>query len=407
MASTSSPEITPIIEPIVSPRNNDILPRSPSTSVLSMFLGLFAGRRGASMIVRENVAHQLESWREDWGYSLPVVVFDTVWNLMFVVAAIVILFLSVDEKPNVPLRVWIFGYVVQCFVHVVLLWLEFRKRNRIVSIEESLISSGSSSEEVDGDGTGRGFRFRDVVFGSPTRHSIVKVRIEDGKGLTQLTVAFLAIDMFFAAIGILLSLLVGLGVCFCFPCIIGIMYLIRRQEEVFRCDINVLPNTYLRVPMEQPECNFTAGWSLGKQMVQTSYVSVSLQARLFQALLEVNVILGSLRIDSCIDLGGYMISWTAGRNPNFLGFLTVWVTSLVMLTLLLFEYGFGCHDQFSDGMYVGISILSGSLKLHLWWKTWRLIILAEDDLVLYDEYEAPVIVLSEQVLNFVIFMISA
>ncbi|GJV61295.1 hypothetical protein Tco_1467395 [Tanacetum coccineum] len=83
------------------------------------------------------------------------------------------------------------------------------------------------------------------------------------------------------------------------------------------------------------------------------------------------------------------------------------VTSLVMLMLLLFEHGFGCHDQFSAGMYVGISILSGSLKLHSWWKTWRLIILAEDDLVLYDGYEAPMIVLPEQVLNFMIFMISA
>ncbi|GJV14710.1 E3 ubiquitin protein ligase RIE1-like protein [Tanacetum coccineum] len=286
MASTSSPEITPIIEPIVSPRNNDILPRSPSTSVLSMFLGLFAGRRGAPMIVRENVAHQLESWREDWGYSLPVVVFDTVWNLMFVVAAIVILFLSVDEKPNVPLRVWIFGYVVQCFVHVVLLWLEFRKRNRIVSIEESLISSGSSSEEVDGDSTGSPTRHRlmeslirsDTSFDKiPYRRwerlntvisyigsvigfiwiiSAYKVLLHVAPRLFWLTLAFLAIDMFFAAIGYLLSLLVGLAVCFCFPCIIGIMYFIRCQEEgASDADINVLPKYIYAVSNdeEQPD----------------------------------------------------------------------------------------------------------------------------------------------------------
>ncbi|GJW29349.1 putative dienelactone hydrolase, alpha/beta hydrolase, partial [Tanacetum coccineum] len=80
--------------------------------------------------------------------------------------------------------------------------------------------------------------------------------IKDGKGLTQLTVAFLAIDMFFAAIGILLSLLVGLGVCFCFPCIIGIMYLIRRQEEgASDADINILPKYIYAVSNdeEQPD----------------------------------------------------------------------------------------------------------------------------------------------------------
>ncbi|PWA80658.1 hypothetical protein CTI12_AA193390 [Artemisia annua] len=177
MASTSSPEITPITEPLDSPRNNIFLSRSTSMSPLSMFLGLFAGRRGASMIVRENAAHQLESWRDRWGYSLPVVVFDTVWNLMFVAAAVFVMFLSKDEKPNVPLRVWICGYVVQCCVHVVLVWLEFRKRNRMISIEESLISSGSSSEEVDFDvdSTGRGFRFRDFVFGSPTIHRLFSI----------------------------------------------------------------------------------------------------------------------------------------------------------------------------------------------------------------------------------------
>ncbi|GKD00712.1 E3 ubiquitin protein ligase RIE1-like protein [Tanacetum coccineum] len=82
------------------------------------------------------------------------------------------------------------------------------------------------------------------------------VPIKDGKGLTQLTVAFLAIDMFFAAIGILLSLLVGLGVCFCFPCIIGIMYLIRRQEEgASDADINILPKYIYAVSNdeEQPD----------------------------------------------------------------------------------------------------------------------------------------------------------
>ena len=66
-----------------------------------------------------------------------------------------------------------FGYAVMS-CSVVFVWLECRKRNRIVSVEESLISSGSSSEEedCDGDSTGRGWRFHDVVFGSPTIHRL-------------------------------------------------------------------------------------------------------------------------------------------------------------------------------------------------------------------------------------------
>lgn len=66
-----------------------------------------------------------------------------------------------------------FGYAVMT-CSVVLVWLEFRKRNRIVLVEESLISSRLSSEEedCDGDSTGCGWRFRDVVFGSPTIHRV-------------------------------------------------------------------------------------------------------------------------------------------------------------------------------------------------------------------------------------------
>lgn len=120
--------------------------------MLSMFLGLFAGRRGASMIVRENVALQLEDWREDFGYSLPVVVFDTIWNLVFVVVSVIMLIWTVVEKPNVPVRVWICVYSLQCVVHVVLTWKEYKRRNRRITIAESLNGSDSSSG---------GFRFAD------------------------------------------------------------------------------------------------------------------------------------------------------------------------------------------------------------------------------------------------------
>nr|GEY24205.1 stromal processing peptidase, chloroplastic-like [Tanacetum cinerariifolium] len=61
--------------------------------------------------------------------------------------------------------------------------------------------------------------------------SAYKVLLHVAPCLVWLTLAFLAIDMFFAAISILLSFLVGLAVCFCFPCIIGIMYFVARKKD--------------------------------------------------------------------------------------------------------------------------------------------------------------------------------
>lgn len=79
------------------------------------------------MLVRETAARQLEERRADWGYSKPVVALDIVWNLAFVFASVMMLW-SRNEKPNVPIRVWIFVYAAQCLVHVVLVYVEFRRR---------------------------------------------------------------------------------------------------------------------------------------------------------------------------------------------------------------------------------------------------------------------------------------
>lgn len=80
------------------------------------------------MLVRETAARQLEERRADWGYSKPVVALDIVWNLAFVFASLMMLLWSRKERPNVPIRVWIFVYAMQCLVHVVLVYAEFRRR---------------------------------------------------------------------------------------------------------------------------------------------------------------------------------------------------------------------------------------------------------------------------------------
>lgn len=107
--------------------NSDVSVRTPT---LALLLGRATGRRGPSMLVRETAARELEERRGDWGYSKPVVALDITWNMAFVVVAVVMLICTVHEKTNTPIRLWICGYALLCLVHVVLVSLEYRRRNR-------------------------------------------------------------------------------------------------------------------------------------------------------------------------------------------------------------------------------------------------------------------------------------
>jgi len=114
--------------------------------------------REPSMLVREAAAEQLEERQSDWAYSKPVVVLDFVWNLAFVVVATAVLVLSSDENPNMPLRVWIIGYGLQCMMHMVCVCVEYRRRNsrrrRDLSPRSSSSSSSSSSSMDEEEGLG-------------------------------------------------------------------------------------------------------------------------------------------------------------------------------------------------------------------------------------------------------------
>lgn len=81
------------------------------------------------MLVRETAARELEERRADLGYSKPVVALDMMWNLAFVIVSIVMLICTGDENPNVPIRVWVCVYALQCLVHVFLVWIEYKNRN--------------------------------------------------------------------------------------------------------------------------------------------------------------------------------------------------------------------------------------------------------------------------------------
>lgn len=144
MSDSSS---SPLLRSRQSPRR-----RQP---VIAVLLNRATGRRGASMVVRETAAQELEERRADWGYSKPVVALDMLWNAAFVVVAAVMLLVYKEEKPNVPVRFWICGYAAQCLVHVVLVWLEFRKRSMRAGDLEAGEGSGRGrsrdSDDEDGD----------------------------------------------------------------------------------------------------------------------------------------------------------------------------------------------------------------------------------------------------------------
>ena len=133
-----------------------------STS-LAVLLGRAAGRRGPSVLVRETAARELEERRADWGYSKLVVALDISWNMAFIVVSAVMLFCTVDENPITPIRIWIIGYALQCFVHVVLVWLEYHRRSRRDSRrwqrENDGGASSDRSDSDDGDGNSSQSRF--------------------------------------------------------------------------------------------------------------------------------------------------------------------------------------------------------------------------------------------------------
>lgn len=153
--------------------------RSPSEAAaipsrLSVLLGQATGQRGPSLLVRQTAARQLEERRADWGFSRPVVALDIAWNVAFAVASLGVLFSTVRERPNVPIRLWIAGYALQCVVHVVLVWVEYRRRSRqrrTGGVEEGrpeaseTVANQNGVEEQSGDEeAGRTQEFRYVVY---------------------------------------------------------------------------------------------------------------------------------------------------------------------------------------------------------------------------------------------------
>ncbi|GAB4828696.1 E3 ubiquitin protein ligase rie1 [Ancistrocladus abbreviatus] len=295
--SASSDNAAPLLRPRQGTEATDNSGGRPPQTTLALLLGRAAGRRGPSLLVRETAARELEERRADWGYSTPVVALDIVWNLAFVVVSVVMLICTIHEKPNVPIRVWICGYGLQCLVHVVLVWMEYRRRagrgggsrrgdrsgrggggdEESGEQRRQLDSEANESEDEENGGMG--------MFGVSGRTSFTKrcesvntmasflwwivgfywvvsggeELLERAPLLYWLTVVFLAFDVFFAIFCVLLACLIGIALCCCLPCIIAILYTVAGQEGASDADLSILPKYRFRSSNNEGKASVGAG----------------------------------------------------------------------------------------------------------------------------------------------------
>ncbi|CAN1184307.1 E3 ubiquitin-protein ligase At4g11680 [Linum perenne] len=153
---------TPLLSPGSQSDSNRRSIRRQSLRDAARFLRRASGRRmmrEPSMLVRETAAEQLEERQSDWAYSKPVVILDIIWNFAFVAAAVAVLILSREERPNMPLRLWIVGYGMQCLLHMVCVCVEYRRRRRRrvgfgpvatgAGVSDGNLSSGSRGDSSD------------------------------------------------------------------------------------------------------------------------------------------------------------------------------------------------------------------------------------------------------------------
>ncbi|KAK4795375.1 hypothetical protein SAY86_013369 [Trapa natans] len=284
-------------------------PVPPLGGTAARLLRRASGRRMSlrepSMQVRENAAEQLENRQSDWAYSKPIVVLDILWNLVLVGAAFSILVLSADEIPDVPLRLWIVGYVFQCVFHMACVIVEYTRRQREMEYEGlernrgwgsgdlnpySNSNSVSGSEEGDSeDYTTETNQHHDDEETSVTKHLesantmfsfvwwIIGFYWVDaggqdlGQGAPQLywlCITFLILDVVFVVICVAVACLIGVAVCFCLPCIIAILYALTDQEGATQEDIDRLAKYKFRMLGDYEKENGEVQPSFGGVMIE-------------------------------------------------------------------------------------------------------------------------------------------
>ncbi|XP_074309355.1 E3 ubiquitin protein ligase RIE1-like isoform X2 [Silene latifolia] len=93
---------------------------------LAVFLTRIMCIWGPLAPTRERLVRQME----DWAYSKKVVTVEIIANIVTVLLSVVLLVCTAAENPNVPVRVWFSVHAVQCLVHVILVWSQYRRVDR-------------------------------------------------------------------------------------------------------------------------------------------------------------------------------------------------------------------------------------------------------------------------------------
>ncbi|CAN1253694.1 E3 ubiquitin-protein ligase At4g11680 [Linum perenne] len=253
---------TPLLSPGSQSDSNRRSIRRQSLRDAARFLRRASGRRmmrEPSMLVRETAAEQLEERQSDWAYSKPVVILDIIWNFAFVAAAVAVLILSREERPNMPLRLWIVGYGMQCLLHMVCVCVEYRRRRRRAGVSDGNLSSGSRGDSSDyvtlaqlqDDGTSCSiakhlesantmFSFIWWIIGFYWVSAGGQTLAQDSPLIYWLCIIFLGFDVFFVVFCVALACVIGIAVCCCLPCIIAILYAVADQEGATTEDIDQL-----------------------------------------------------------------------------------------------------------------------------------------------------------------------
>ncbi|KAK5833346.1 hypothetical protein PVK06_017171 [Gossypium arboreum] len=242
--------------PLLSPRHSD----PASTAQLAMP----GRRRGGPVLARETAAREQEEQRVDCEYSKSVVALDMMWNAAFVALSVVMLPSTMNEKPNTPIRLWVCCYALLCMLHVVFVWWEYRWSNtRATSavdeergdaaaehvndsedeedgIEMSLFGSNQSSVAKRCESLNTMVSFLWCIVGFYWVVSGGDILLQNAPRLYWLVVVFLAFDVFFAVICVVLACLIGIALCCCLPCIVAILYAVAKQEGAVEADLSVL-----------------------------------------------------------------------------------------------------------------------------------------------------------------------
>ncbi|XP_030491141.2 E3 ubiquitin-protein ligase At4g11680 [Cannabis sativa] len=232
--------------------------------------------RESSVQVRENAAEELEQRQSGWARSKAIILLDVLWNLVFVVSGIAVLWLSMNEKPSVPLRLWVVGYMFQCLFHMGCVFAEhvpeteaFRSSRDWESSGNWSSSSGSdveySIEQSEADdnssilkhlesaNTMFSFVWWAVGFYWVTAGGGCLTR--DSPQLYWLCITFLAFDMVFVILCVAIACLVGIAICCFLPCIIAILYVVSDQEGATEEEIDNLPKFTFRIMSDSEMVN--------------------------------------------------------------------------------------------------------------------------------------------------------